>query len=154
MAKRTRTGQLRPRLGKQPPRYRFFLNPYTDVRFTTCPQCRGKTRQRKLPLVIHVHPTQLVALNKTCRYCPYCDLLIAHQDELEAWLAAFFTEHQPEIVGNDYLVIGTEDRADWLHGVRMPVLPKEALGHLHDFREVVRFTRPPGWVRNGEPQLE
>jgi hypothetical protein len=27
------------------PRYRFFLNPDTDVRFTPCPQCRGKTSQ-------------------------------------------------------------------------------------------------------------
>ena len=153
MAKQTRTGRLGPRLGKQPPRYRFFLNPYTDVRFTTCPQCRAKTSQRKLPLVIHIEPMQLVALNKTCRYCPQCDWLIAHQDELEAWLAAFFTDHQPEIIGNDYLVIGTEDRADWLRGVRTPILPKEALGHLHDFREVVRFTPPPGWVRNDERPL-
>jgi hypothetical protein len=24
-------------LGKQPPRYRFFLNPYEDMRFTRCP---------------------------------------------------------------------------------------------------------------------
>ena len=90
MAKRARASQSGPRLGKQPPRHCFFLNPYTDVRFTTCPQCRGKTSQRKLPLVIHIDPMQLVALNKTCRYCPRCDLLIAHQDELEAWLAAFF----------------------------------------------------------------
>ena len=104
--RRTRAGRSVPRLGKQPPRYRFFLNPYTDVRFTTCPQCCGKTRQRKLPLVIHVDPLQLVALNKTCRYCPACDLLIAHQDELEAWLTAFFSEHRPEIVGNDYLLLG------------------------------------------------
>src|SRR5438105_15688393 len=89
MAKRARASQSGRRLGKQPPRYRFFLNPYTDVRFTTCPQCRGKTRQRKLPLVIHIDPLQFVALNKACRYCPRCDLLIAHQDELEAWLAAF-----------------------------------------------------------------
>jgi len=79
MARRARASQPCPRLGKQPPRYRFFLNPYTDVRFTTCPQCRGKTSQRKLPLVIHIDPLQLVALNKTCRYCPRCDLLIAHQ---------------------------------------------------------------------------
>jgi site-specific recombinase XerD len=94
---RRRTGASRsvPRLGKQPPRYCFFLNPYRDVRFTTCPQGGGKTRQRKLPLVIHVDPVQLIALNKTCRYCPGCDLLIAHQDEVEAWqavLAATATE--------------------------------------------------------------
>ena len=143
--------QLRPRLGKQPPRYRF-LNPHTDVHFTTCPQCRGKTRQRKLPLVIHIDPTQLVALNKTCWYCPYCDLLIAHQDELEAWLAAFFTEHQPEIVGNDYLVIGTEDRVDWLHGVHARCFRKSSWAPAISARWC--GSPPPGWVRNGEPQLE
>ena len=103
--------------------------------------------QRKLPLVIHIDPLQLVALNKTCRYCPRCDLLIAHQDELEAWLAAFFTDHRPEIVGNDYLVLGTEDRADWLRGVRTPVSPQEALECLHDFRDVVGFTPPQRWAR-------
>jgi hypothetical protein len=105
------------------------------------------TRQRKLPLVIHIEPLQLVALNKTCRYCPHCDLLIAHQDQLEAWLAAFFTEHRPEIVGNDYLVLGTEDRADWLRGVDTPVSPAKAFEQLHDFREVVRFTPPSRWVK-------
>jgi hypothetical protein len=46
----------KPRLGKLPPLYKLFLNPYTDVRFTSsCPGCSGKTRQRKLPLAIHVH---------------------------------------------------------------------------------------------------
>jgi len=147
MATRSRAGKSLRRLGKQPPRYRFFLNPYTDVRFTTCPQCQGKTRQRKLPLVIHIDPMQLVALNKTCRYCPRCDLLIAHQDELEAWLVTFFKEHRPEIVGNDYLVLGTEDRADWLRGVRTSVFPLEAFERLHDFRDVVRFTPPQRWAR-------
>src|SRR5437763_4648080 len=57
-------------LGKQPPRYRFFLNPYEDVRSTKCPQCDNKMHQRKLPLVIHVDPMQILSLNKTCRYCP------------------------------------------------------------------------------------
>src|SRR5215213_7274231 len=130
-----RAARPAPRLGKQPPRYRFFLNPYTDVRFTTCPQCGGKTRVRKLPLVIHIDPLQLVALNKTCRYCPPCDLLIAHQDELEAWLAAFFGQHKPEIVGNDYLVVGTEDRTDWRRGVRTPMSTQEALECLQRSEE-------------------
>ena len=134
-----------PRLGKQPPRYRFFLNPYADVRFTCCPQCGAQTRVRKLPLVIHLDPRQLVALNKTCRYCPSCDLLIAHQDELEAWLAAFFGVHQPGLVGNDYLVVGTEDRADWKRGVDTPLAARAALACLHDFAEVVRFEPAPRW---------
>ena len=148
MARRSRARKEPRRLGKQPPRYRFFLNPYRDVRFTTCPQCGGKMRARKLPLVIHVDPMQMVALNKTCRYCPGCDLLIAHQDEIEGFLAAFFDDRQPEIVGNPYLVFGTEDRADWLHGMRTPVSPLEALKRVHDFTEVVVFKPMPRWVRD------
>ena len=58
-----------PRLGKQPPRYRFFLNPYQDARFSKCPQCENKTGQRKLPLFIHIDPKQPLLLNKTCRSC-------------------------------------------------------------------------------------
>jgi hypothetical protein len=135
------------RLGKQPPRYRFFLNSYTDARFTTCPQCGEKTRVRKPPLVIHIDPMHLVALNKTCRYCPRCDLLIAHQDELEAWLAAFFSQHQPEGVGNPYLVVGTEERAAWRRGTHTPLTITEMLEHLHDFIEVIRFEPVPRWGR-------
>src|SRR2546429_4412382 len=73
----------------------------------------NKTRQRKLPLFIHVSPAQPVTLNKTCRYCPNCDLLIAHQDEIEDILSRIFTTLEPEIVGNDYLVIGTVEQATW-----------------------------------------
>ncbi len=83
------------RLGKQPPRYRFFLNPYSDVRFTSCPQCGQGTKQRKLPLVIHVDPINLLSINKTCRYCPACDLLIAHKDEIEQQLS----QHRPGNIG-------------------------------------------------------
>ena len=133
------------RLGRQPPRYRFFLNPYRDARFTTCPQCRGETRVRKLPLVIHVDPIQLIALNKTCRDCPRCDLLIAHQDEIEAFLTAFFGQNRPEIVGNDYLVVGMEDRPDWLRGMRTSLSTKEMLNCLHDFIAVESFEPAPRW---------
>jgi hypothetical protein len=54
MAKQsTSKEQTMPRFGKQTPRYRFFLNPYQDMRFTRCPQCENTMHQRKLPLVIH-----------------------------------------------------------------------------------------------------
>ena len=127
------------RLGKQPPRYSFFLNPYPDVRFTRCPKCGGKTLQRKLPLVIHVDPRNPVSINKTCRYCPTCDLLIAHQHEIEAQLALLFARLDPSLIGNDYLVIGTQDRADWRRGMKTPLTIQEMLDSLHDFTEVLRF---------------
>ena len=134
-----------PRLGKQSPRYRFFLNPYPEVRCTVCPSCHAKTRRRKLPLVIHVDPLNPVALNKTCRYCPACDLLIAHRDEVEALLVAIFEERNPEVIGNDYLVIGTLDRPDWQRGTRSPLAIREMIKHLHDFREVIKLEPVGGW---------
>jgi len=83
------------RLGKQSPRYRFLLNPFRDRRFAVCPNCEGRTLLRKVPLVIHVDPINPVAINKSCRYCPACDLLIAHQDEVEQQLAALFSKRGP-----------------------------------------------------------
>jgi hypothetical protein len=136
-----------PRLGKQPPRYRFFLNPYQDARFSKCPQCENKTGQRKLPLFIHINPKQPLLLNRTCRYCLHCDLLIAHQDELEDLIARIFTVLNPEIVGNNYLVIGTLDRADWkrIDQNKLPV--QDTIEALHDFKDVVTFKPMGGWRR-------
>ena len=54
-----------------------------------------------------------VILGYTCRYCPDCDLLVAHQDEIEHLLAGIFAERDPSVVGNDYLVMGTVERALW-----------------------------------------
>ncbi len=135
------------RLGKQPPMYRFFLNPYEDARFTSCPQCRNKMHQRKLPLFIHVDPMQPVTLNKTCRYCPHCDLLIAHRNEVEDVLTRIFTTLNPEIVGNDYLVIGTVDRATWKRSMQNQLPLQDTFDALHDFREVVTFKPAWGWSR-------
>jgi hypothetical protein len=128
-----------PRLGKQPPRYSFFLNPYSDVRFATCPKCRKRTLLRKVPLVIHVDPRNPVLINKTCRYCPACDLLIAHKHEIEQQLEWLFTSRDPSLIGNNYLVIGTQDRADWRRGMKIPLTIEEMLDSLHDFEEVIRF---------------
>jgi hypothetical protein len=116
------------------------------MRFTSCPKCAGKTKLRKFPLVIHVDPLYLIALNKTCRYCPYCDLLIAHQDELEEQLAILFAERAPEAIGNDYLVLGTLERADWKHGVQSALSIEEARAAMHDFKDVWKFTVTGGWM--------
>lgn len=131
--------------GKQQKRFKFFLNPYQDMRCTRCPKCEGKTRQKKLPLVIHVEPRNLMVLNKTCRYCPYCDLLIAHQDELEPLLAAYFAKHNPEVVGHEYLVVGTVERSDWKQGIEAPMTPLEMLERMYDFKEVLQFKPTGGW---------
>ncbi len=136
-----------PRLGKQTPCYRFFLNPYRDARFSKCPQCSNKMGQRKLPLFIHIDPNQTLLLNKTCRYCSHCDLLIAHQNELERLITVAFPALDPATVSDHYLVIGTVERADWkcISQNNLPV--QETIEALHDFREVVIFKPVGGWGR-------
>jgi hypothetical protein len=134
------------RIGKLPPQYTFILNPYAEYRFTRCPGCEQKMKQRKLPLFIHVNPMKPVAINKTCRYCPDCDLLIAHQDEIETLLAQLFTQLDPSLIGNDYLVLGTMERQAWRESVERPMGIPEMLEHIHDFKEVQTVrVQPAGW---------
>jgi hypothetical protein len=146
------TEKKAPRIGKLPPKYTFILNPYTDARFTRCPNCDQLTKVRKLPLFIHVDPLNPVVLGKTCRYCPDCDLLIVHQDELEAQLKALFAERDPSLIGNDYMVLGTVERQPWREGMKQPKRIEEMLEHLHDFKEVrtVKY-QPAGWYPADEP---
>jgi 5-methylcytosine-specific restriction endonuclease McrA len=93
-------------LGGLPPKYSFMVNPYPEERVSRCPLCDRKTGQRKLPILIHVNPQHLIALNYTCRYCPDCNLLIAHKHEIEHYLTALFSQQAPDAIGNDYLAIG------------------------------------------------
>ena len=135
-----------PQLGNLPPLYNFFLNPYSDARFTRCPQCESKTGQKKVPLAIHVDPHYPIILNYTCRYCAKCDLLIAHQDEIENYLYQMFTKRAPDAVGHDYLVMGTTERAYWKNGVNHPHGPTDLLDNLHGFKQYLNFEMVGGWL--------
>ncbi len=88
-------------IDNHPRRHRFILNPYAEERFAICPKCDRPTEQRKFPLLIHVEPRNPVALNKTCCYCSSCDLIIAHQDELEIQLSELFANRDPESFGRE-----------------------------------------------------
>ncbi len=126
-------------IGKLPPRYLFFLNHYKDERFTTCPRCGYKSRLRKFSLFILVAPGHKLVLDKICRYCYHCELIIAHQDQLEEQLAAFYSTFNPDVIGNDYLVMGTLEQVSQKRKSydQLPVI--EMLEDLHDFKEVVTY---------------
>ncbi len=123
------------RVGKLPPMYRFILNPHTEVRFSTCPNCEGKTLIRKVPLFIHVQPHYPTTINKHCCYCPKCDILIVHQDELEHMLTLTYEKRQPEIIGNEYFVLGTLEPSGWRKRGKEPLVIDNVLDHVHDFKE-------------------
>jgi hypothetical protein len=143
------------RLGQRPPRYRFILNPYSDVRFSSCPECRGRTLLRKVPLAVHVDPHHPVLLNKRCRYCPDCDILIAHQDELEHMLVMSFQENNPDVVGREYLVLGTFDKSTWRRRKNEPILMGNLPEYLHAFKGYLQVEYSPAqWAPENRQMSE
>lgn len=119
--------------------HRFFLNPHEDMAFTKCPKCESKTMVRKFPLVIHIEPGQLFVLNKQCRYCVGCDLIIARRSDVESLMAAAFESRDPAIIGNEYIVVGTLPRDVWRTRDNGEMRPADALDHTLIFKDVWEF---------------
>ncbi len=139
------------RIGQLPPRYSFALNPYNDIRFSKCPKCNRATYPRKFPLLIHIDGFGAIVLGKTCRYCSKCEFIIAHQDELEHELATMFLERAPEIIGNDYVVLGTVDKKVWRQGMIKAETLEDVLPHTADIKKYITLTYEPArWVPKGK----
>lgn len=124
-------------------RYYFFLNLYTDAAFTKCPKCETKTKIRKYCLLIHIEPRQLISLNKTCRYCPYCELIIAKKEETDSVLHDACKEYFPELAGNDYFIFGTLDGKDWKKFQEKETYLEESLEKAYAFKGVWQFKPVP-----------
>src|SRR5208283_2519256 len=134
-------------LGKLPPRYRFALNQYAETRWSKCPMYSRLTYMRKFPLLIHIDGFGLLILGKTCRYCPKCEFIIAHQDDLEHVMVEIFSESHPDVTGNFYLVIGTVERKVWQEGMIEPLTMEEIRYHTADIKEyLVLKYEPGGWA--------
>jgi hypothetical protein len=140
------------RIGKLPPRYSFILNPYETERLSRCPKCKQLTHLRKFAFLIHIDEWGLLTIGKTARYCTPCELIMAHQNELEAELTYYFDRLAPEVIGNDYLVLGTVDKKLWklaLEGSNIGL--EEMLRHMADFKRVLKLeVQPAGWYPIGE----
>jgi len=132
-------------LNRHRTRHLLFVNPYEDFAFTKCPKCEGKTRERKFPLFIHIKPDQPFVLNVTCRYCPGCDLVIVKESKVEALMAAQFSAHRPEMVGHDYLIVGTLEKADWR--AREKLSPQQIVEQVLIFKDQLFFKITGGWTR-------
>ena len=133
------------RIGELPPRYSFMLNPHTEVRLSKCPKCEKLTHLRKFALFIHVDKWGPMALGKTCRYCSRCEMIMVHQGELEAQLAHSFSQIAPEVIGNDYMVLGTIEKKVWQEGLQgRGKQVAEMLNHVADFKKEYDLEYEPG----------
>jgi len=129
---------------KRKTRHYFFLNPYDNEGFTRCPICAEKTKFRKFPLLIHIEPAQLLVLNKKCKYCVKCDLIISKQSELEHLMVIACEKNELQIIGNDYVVVGTAEKADWREFSKTKPSNDEVLDKVYIFKDVKNFELSPG----------
>lgn len=70
-----------------------------------------------------------------------------HQHDLEAQLTIAFEKHVPEMIGNEYLVIGTVNLKTWQSGLKGEPNPLErVLEHAADFASRLDLhVTPGGW---------
>jgi len=130
-------------------KYYLFLNPYPKHAFSNCPKCNTKTKIRKYCLVIHIEPCHFISLNKTCRYCQYCNLIIIKKQDLEQVLYWICEQNSLNIIGNDYFVYGTMERKDWKKGQQNKFDSKQLMDHTYPFKDIWLFeVEPASWVLN------
>jgi hypothetical protein len=142
----------KPRMGALAPRYLFVLNPHSQARFTKCPQCETKTRVRKIPLVIHVPAVGLVTLGKRCRLCLNCEILIAHQADVDGLIGALRQRQGAKGPPEEYLVLGTTDFSTWRRGFSGRISLEELAPHMADFKGHLKVDYAAGgWVSPEEP---
>ena len=135
----------------KPKKHYFFLNPYEDCAFTKCPKCDKRTFLRKFPLVIHVEPKQFLILNKECKYCTKCDLIITKKSQVEALMCGALENITPSIIGNEYFIFGTIDRSDWQNYGKTTTYPNEAINNVYVFKDVLNFEIVSGgWYKDND----
>ncbi len=143
--------KVRKQFGYLKPKYNFFLNPYPELRFSSCPDCQNNTGQRKLPLLIHVDPLNPIALNYTNRYCKRCDMLIGHKHEIEHYLTEMFLKINSLIIGNNYIVFATMDKKAWRENINQPKPLNEMRQHIYDFKSYqILYMTMAGWFPKGQ----
>jgi hypothetical protein len=103
-------------------------------------------------LLIHVDGHGPVILGKTCRYCTPCEFIVAHREELEAELERVFSRRKPEVVGNDYFVLGVVTRGAWKKGMAGALDWEELRANTTDMKQYLELSDPrPRWVLTYPP---
>ncbi len=105
---------------------------------------------RKFALLIHIEGVDPLVVAKTCRYCPQCEFIIAHQNELESLLAQAYAVMDPAVIGNPYLVLGTIQLKAWRKSSEGSVPFNTLEESIAQFRRYLTLTvEGGGWQPTG-----
>jgi len=136
------------------PKHDFYLNAYEFYKWYGCLTCEGKMKVRKYCLMIHYQESLAVAprlfsLNKSCKYCPYCDMIVVQKSEIEEHLGAMLAQMKVKFISENYFIFGTIDKKDWLNAQKVPTMPNEMLALSYPFKKIHDFgIQPAGWYKD------
>jgi len=69
-------------------------------------------------------------------------------------MVACFEKSKPEMIGNNYLVMGVAEREDWLEGKKGKMTQGETIERMLVFKDVLNFEPVhAGWYREGENEI-
>lgn len=98
-----------------------------------------------------VNFNQLVSLNKSCKFCPYCELIIGQKSEIETYLSQIISNFGFQFNSDNYFVFGTMDRKDWKKSQKEPLNQGKALDVIYRFKDILDFEiQPAGWYYEGD----
>ena len=101
---------------------------------------QGHDALRKIPLVIHVDSMGLVLLRKTCRLCVVCEMLIAHEAEVNRVIEGLAAHAANPAT---YFVVGTLGSVTWRGGLSGSVTIEEVRKDMADFKAYMRVEITP-----------
>lgn len=91
-------------------------------------------------MVIHVDSFGLLLLRKTCRLCVACEMLIAHEAEVNRVINGLAA---PSDVRATYLVLGTLGSGTWREGMNLGVTIDDVKHDMADFKAFMRVEISP-----------
>ena len=87
-------------------------------------------------------------MNKSCKFCPYCDLIIGQKADLDELLKQILLSPPFELKLNpsDYPVFGTLERKGWAKTRKELTSQKDVIELVHPFKDILNFEiQPAGW---------
>ena len=137
-------------------KYYFYFNSYDFYKWSRCLQCDGNTKLRKFCLAIHYADKkknyhQLISINKSCKFCPKCELIIGQKSELDDLVKQISQQVNLKFNTENYFAFGTMEKKDWKRSQEEALDQREAIKLVNPFKDVLEFEiRPGGWYFEGE----
>lgn len=82
-------------------------------------------------------------------------MLIGHKHEIEHYLRMAFEKINPDIIGNDYMLIGTVENKVWKGNIVQQLPLNELSNYVHDFKstQTISMTMSGWFPTDKEPPV-